>query len=128
MMLKSERGLGMVEIIVALVVVGFGLTMVMRTLPESNRATTQSRNVTKATNLAQQKLEQLSALNAGAVDLAQGAHTDPNNPIDEHYRRSWLVTDDDPYEGMKRVVVRVRYPTASADSTVTLNSIMSTRW
>lgn len=127
-MLKSERGISLVEIMIALMIVGFGLVMAMRALPESNRATTKSRNITKATNLAQQKIEQLSSLVPGDADLAAGTHSDPENPIDLHFQRSWVVTDDDPYTAMKRVVVNVRYPTNSADSTVTLSSILSTRW
>jgi type II secretory pathway pseudopilin PulG len=112
---------------VALVILGIGITMAMQTLPDSNRLTTKARNVTKATNLVQQKLEQLSALPFDDPTLTQGAHSDPANPIDDHYQRRWTVQDGYPYTGMKQVNVTVTFPTQSADSIVTISSIISSR-
>jgi type II secretory pathway pseudopilin PulG len=112
---------------VALVILGIGISMAMRTLPDSNRVTTKARNVTNATNLVQQKLEQLSSLPFDDPFLTNGAHNDPANPIDSHYRRTWTVTDNYPVEGMKQVNVTVKFPTQSADSIVTISSIISSR-
>ena len=63
----------------------------------------------------------------GDADLNAGDHTDADNPIDLHYRRSWTVADDVPIPGMKRVNVTVSFPTASADSTVTLDTYITSR-
>jgi prepilin-type N-terminal cleavage/methylation domain-containing protein len=124
---RGERGVSLIEIMVALIILGIAITMAMRTLPESNTVTTRARNVTKATNLVQQKLEQLRSLPYQDPLLSNGAHTDPGNPIDSHFTRTWTVQDDYPYTGMKRVNVTVTFPTASADSSVTISSIMSGR-
>ena len=126
-MLKSQKGITLVEIMIALVIFGIGIGMAMRTLPESNVTTTRGRNMTIATNLAAEKVEELMGLTFSEADLAQGTHNDPDNPIDLHYERSWLVTDDVPMKGMKRVSVTVNFPTASADSSVTLDTFITSR-
>ena len=120
--------MSLVEIIVAMSIMGLGIVMVMRTLPDSSRATTQARNVSKATNLAQEKLEQLINTPYRDADLANGAHTDTENPIEGAFNRSWGVQDDTPYTDMKTVIITVSYPTSKSDSTVTINSIISARW
>jgi type II secretory pathway pseudopilin PulG len=112
---------------VALIILGIGIAMAMRTLPQSNTVTTRARNVTKATNLVQEKLEQLRAVPFNDPSLANGIHNDAENPLERHYRRSWTVQNDYPLSGMKQVNVTVTFPTASADSSVTIGSIMSSR-
>jgi type II secretory pathway pseudopilin PulG len=127
-MLRSKDGIGLVEILVAMAILGLGITMVMRTLPDSNTATTRARNVSKATNLAQEKLERLMDTPYTDADLASGDHKDPDNPIEGAFTRTWTVQDDTPYTDMKRILVTVGYPTANPDSTVTIDSIISARW
>ena len=126
-MLKCQRGASLVEIMVALVIFGVGLTMAIRNLPEGNAKTTRSRNMSIAVNLAQEKLEDLMALPYSDADLAAGTHTDADNPIRGHFDRSWTVTDDTPITGMKSVSVSVNFPTASADSVRTLRTFISSR-
>jgi len=127
-MLKSKNGMSLVEIIVAMAIMGLGIVMVMRTLPDSSTATTRARNVSKATNLAQETLERLMDTPYTHADLAAGAHNDPDNPIEGAFTRTWNVQDDTPYTDMKQIVITVGYPTAQSDSTVTIDSIISARW
>ena len=127
-MLKSKVGMSLVEIMVAMAIMGLGIVMVMRTLPDSSRATTRARNVSKATNLAQEKLEQLMSTPYADADLADGTHADTENPIEGAFNRSWAVQADTPYTDMKTVMITVSYPSSKSDSTVTINSIISARW
>jgi prepilin-type N-terminal cleavage/methylation domain-containing protein len=126
-MLKNQRGASLVEIMVALVIFGIGLTMAIRSLPEGNAKTTRSRNMSIAVNLAQEKLEDLMALTFTDGDLTAGAHDDPDNPIRNHFTRSWTVVDDTPMDDMKSVSVSVSFPTASTDSVRTLRTFISAR-
>ncbi len=126
-MLKSQKGITLVEIMIAVMIFGIGIGMAMRTLPESSVTTTRGRNITIATNLAAEKVEELMSLPFLHADLTQGSHVDPDNPIDLHYERSWDVIDNMPMQGMKRVSVSVNFPTASADSTVTLDTFITSR-
>ncbi len=83
--------------------------------------------MTTAMNLAVERLEELMSMPYNDAALSQGNHSDPLNPIDLHYTRSWIVVDDNPVLGMKRVSVMVRFPTSSADSSVTLNTFITSR-
>ena len=126
-MLKSEQGVTLVEIMIAMVIFALGVSLAMRMLPESNVATTRGRNLTKATNFAQEKIEHLMAANFAEADLDAGDHVDPDNPIDNHFSRSWNVQTDTPISGMKRVAVTVSFETASKDSSVTLTTFVTSR-
>ena len=126
-MLKSEKGVGLIEIIVAMLIFAIGITAAIRTLPVSNAATSRARNLTISTNLAQQKIEELMGAPIDAADLTAGAHNDQNNPIERIYTRTWIVTDNDPVPDMKTVTVTVTYESGSKDNSVTLSTYLTSR-
>lgn len=125
--LSSEEGIGLVEIIIAILIFAIGISAAIQILPVSNVSTTRSRNITLATNLAQEKVEELAAVPFGHAELAAGTHSDPDNPIDRHFTRSWNVTDDIPLTGMKQLDVTVSFNAMSADSSVTLSTYITSR-
>lgn len=120
MLIQCNKGISLVEIMVAMTVFSIGVTMAMRTLPDSNSATTKSRNMANATNIAQQKLEELLELDYDNADLSDGIHNDTKNPIDSHFIRSWSVQADTPVANMKTVEVTVVYPPGEANDNVAL--------
>jgi prepilin-type N-terminal cleavage/methylation domain-containing protein len=120
MRMSWNRGLSLVEIMVAMTIFGIGVSLAMRTLPDSNSATTKSRNMAKATNLAQQKLEELLQLDYSDDKLGSGIHNDPKNPIDSHFTRTWNVEADTPVADMKTIDVAVVYPPGEANDRVEL--------
>ena len=126
-MLKSQKGVGLIEILIAIVLFGIGVSLALRTLPESNVAMTRGRNITTATNFAQEKVEELMSIPFTDANLNSGAHNDPENPIDRSFTRSWTVTDDSPISGMKTVAVSVSFETGSSDSTVTVTTFITSR-
>ena len=126
-MLKSQKGVGLIEILIAIVLFGIGVSLALRTLPESNVAMTRGRNITVATNFAQEKVEELMSIPFADADLNSGTHADPDNPIERTFTRSWQVTDDSPVTGMKTVAVSVSFETASRDSTVTVTTFITSR-
>lgn len=126
-MIRNDRGSSVVEIMVALIILGIGLTSAMRVLPESSAKTTRSRNKTTAVNIAQEKIEDLMGRPFADADLAAGNHDDPDNPIRGRYSRSWVVSDNTPVSGMKMISVSVTFPTSGADSVATLRTLKSTR-
>ncbi|MCK4537299.1 MAG: prepilin-type N-terminal cleavage/methylation domain-containing protein [Candidatus Krumholzibacteria bacterium] len=123
----SNKGVGLVEIIIAMLIFAVGITAALRTLPDSNRATSRSRNLTIATNLAQQKIEELMGAPYSNADLNAGAHTDPDNPIETIFSRAWSVTDNVPLTDMKQVIVTVTYDSGSKDNSVTLTTYLTSR-
>jgi Tfp pilus assembly protein PilV len=124
---RSTAGITVVEIMIALVLFGIGVSLALRTLPESNVTTTRGRNMSKAVNLAQEQIETLMSIPFSDADLAGGTHTDPDNPLDEHFTRSWTVQDDTPIPGMKRVEVMVSYVSGSPDNSVRLTTLITSR-
>jgi prepilin-type N-terminal cleavage/methylation domain-containing protein len=124
----TNKGVGLVEIIIAMLIFAVGITAALKTLPESNRATSRSRSLTTATNLAQQKVEELMGVPYSNADLNAGNHTDSENPINTIYNRVWDVTDDSPVTNMKLVIVTVTYESGdSEDNSVTLTTYLTSR-
>ncbi|HUV37611.1 MAG TPA: prepilin-type N-terminal cleavage/methylation domain-containing protein [Patescibacteria group bacterium] len=126
-MLQSQKGIGLVEIIIAILIFSIGITAAMRTLPESNAATTRSRNLTVATNLAQEKIEELMGTPINDAQLSAGNHTDPLNPLERIFTRTWSVTDNVPLTDMKQVTVTASYTSGSNDNSVTLTTYLTSR-
>jgi len=126
-MLKSEKGVGLIEIIIAMLIFAIGITAAIRTLPVSNAATSRSRNLTMATNLAQQKIEELMGGPYADANLTAGTHNDQTNPIERIFTRTWNVTDNDPVIDMKTVTVTVTYLSGSNDNAVTLSTYLTSR-
>ena len=126
-MWRNEKGASVLEIMVALVILGVGLVAAMRTLPESSAKTTRSRNKSIALNLAQEKIEDLMGRTYAHADLSAGDHDDPDNPVRNNFNRAWTVTDNTPVSGMKMISVTVTFSTSSADSSATLRTFKSSR-
>ena len=126
-LIRSKQGMSLIEIMVALLLFGIGISLAMRTLPESSKATNRSRNITIATAFAQAKIEDLMLLEYNDADLNTGAHSDPANPLESHYQRSWEVIVDSPVKGMKQVDVSVTFPTTSSDSSAVLTTYITSR-
>jgi Tfp pilus assembly protein PilV len=124
---RNQEGASVVEIMVALVIFGIGVVAALRMLPESSARTTGSRNRTIAVNLAQEKIEELMAEGFKDAELTAGDHDDPGNPLNNHFNRSWSITDDTPVVDMKLISVTVNFPAAGADSVATLRTYKSSR-
>ena len=127
-MLQSQKGIGLVEIIIAILIFGIGIAAAIRTLPESNTATSRSRNLTVATNLAQQKIEELMGAPINDAQLSAGTHTDPLNPLERIFTRTWSVTDNVPLIDMKQITVTVSFSAGNSnDNSVTLTTYLTSR-
>jgi hypothetical protein len=71
-------------------------------------------------SLAQGKVEELRALPSESTDLSAGTHQDAADL--GGFARQWVIDDDVPVTGMRRVTVRVNFHNASADSTVAVTT------
>jgi type IV pilus assembly protein PilV len=83
----------LVELLMALVVLSIGIMSVAALFPTSQAMSTDGRLLTQATDLAQQKLEQLRTLSYSHADLAVGTH--PASPElvgnNNRFSRLWTV-------------------------------------
>ncbi len=108
----------MVEALVGLAVFGVGILLLFQLAPRSSHLGVRARSISEAMSLAQGKVEELRTMPTESADLAAGTHVDGADL--GTFRRQWIVDADTPVSGMRRITVRVGFPTTSADSTVTV--------
>jgi prepilin-type N-terminal cleavage/methylation domain-containing protein len=122
--MTNERGMTLVEVLVAVVIITIGLTAVATGMQLATGGITAGQQETTALFLAEQRLEDIKAF-ALSTAAAQGFTnvTSANFPVESYggianytaYRRTVTITD--PSATMKRVTVDVFYfPVAVASS------------
>lgn len=135
MVLNHQKGLTLVEVLVATTILTIGLLGVALMQVMSITGNTFSKEMEVATQLSQDMIERLkgmpyddNALHGGAhptqIDVGNGLAPapsgDPNNVIDERgqwgagsglrlYTRTWDVDDNSPVQGMKTITVTVSW-------------------
>lgn len=122
----GERGATLIEVLVALVIFG-GVVVGFAVATEgAQRSGDSSRFEAEATTLAIDKLEGLRTLPSTNADLSVGEHTDGANPLRPDgapggvYTRTWRVTDALPMSGMRRIEMRVSWPSPLGGRSVLL--------
>lgn len=121
---KGDKGFTLVELMVAMLVFGIGLTALAQAIPQGMQVRAKSQQLSTASSLAQQEVERLRSLPFNDADLAAGNHADPANPVSTNYTRSWTVLEDQPVPGMKQLTVTVSFPTSTSDSTATFTTFI----
>ena len=114
--LGNRAGFTLVEMMIALLVFGIGIVALARAIPSGMQTREKARRMSVATFLAKEQIESLRSASFEDAALAAGDHNDPDNPIRSHFRREWIVEDNTPIDGMKKVTVRVSFTTDTADS------------
>lgn len=114
----SERGMTLIELMVALVVLALGILAVGRMFPMSSMTQNTDRMTTAAQGYAQQKLEELQNLSWSDPALSDGHHpagiaTESlgNGGWQRFYQVSTLAT---PLDNLKRVIVTVNWTVVTA--------------
>jgi prepilin-type N-terminal cleavage/methylation domain-containing protein len=117
---RSERGMSLVELLVALVVLSIGVLAIGGVFPAGSRAQLQDRLTTTGSYYAQQKLEDLEGLGWGDANLTDGRH--PAGSATEslgsgQWHRFYTVTTmAAPLDNLKRVTVEVDWTFKGARS------------
>ena len=123
-MIGNENGMTMVEMLVVCVVISIAFMGLVAIFPLGMQNINDSRMRTVATDLAQERMEELLDLRMSDTDLNPGEHTDPDNPVRSTFNRYWTVTDDTPVADMKQIEVIVTYPHGSTTRDVTVVAYM----
>ena len=114
------RGFTMMEILVALIVIGIGVFSLTALIPAGTRSNTKAGQQTRGSELASVTMERLLSTPYNDPDIDPGAHNDPSNPYPGSYYVSWTVDQDQPITKCKRITVETHWPTASASNKVRL--------
>jgi prepilin-type N-terminal cleavage/methylation domain-containing protein len=112
-MFDNENGMTLIELLVVCMVIGIAFMGLVAIFPLGMQNVNESRMRTVATDLAQEKMEELLSLRTDDTDLNAGSHEDPANPVRSTFNRFWTVTDNTPIADMKTIEVRVTYPHGS---------------
>lgn len=120
----SAAGFSLLEVLVAMVLAGIGISAIAQIFPMAGRGLGESRRETQATLAGQEKVEQLRALDLSDGDLTAGAHQDTTLISETEYARNWFVENDKPLPGMKRVRMQVVRSGEDSTSAVVLTSVL----
>jgi len=131
---SRNRGVSLIEVIVALAILGFGMLGMAAAQISSYRFSDSSRERTLAHGLAQQQLEIFQSMSTTSIEAAiLAGTTDPLNPIDPDpndaaamaFNRSWAITPDTPEDGVYTVQVTVNWTGNAGAQTVQLETFKS---
>ncbi len=126
---RRERGMSLVEVLVALVILSVGVLAVARMFPAGTRAQAQDHLLTAASDYSQEKIEQLTGKTWSDSTLTVGRH--PAGTATEslgggRWHRFYTVTAmNAPLDNLKRVDVTVTYSGAGKS---TASSVVATTY
>ncbi len=118
----ATAGFSVVEVMVALVVLGLGVLGLANLFPLGSRTQLRDRLTTSAADLAQQKMEQLRLLAWSDPQLDAGTHPTTagetlNLENEGSFQRFWIVENQTgSFADMKRVTVRVVWTFQRSDT------------
>lgn len=110
---RRERGMSLIELMIALLVLAFGLLAVARLFPTGARSQVQDRLIVAANYFAQQQIETLTGRNWSDPLLTDGRHpagTATESLENGQWQRFYQVTTlTGKLDNLKRVDVTVSY-------------------
>ncbi len=107
--LRGNGGFTIVEVIVAIIIFITALLGLMSVTTGVIQGDAISMQMTTATSLAQDGIEDLKRKGFEHADLAAGNHNDPGNPLSILFTRTWNVSDNTPDAGIKTLTVAVNW-------------------
>lgn len=117
---RGERGMSLVEVLVALVVMSIGILAVARLFPAGTRAQQQDHLLTAANDYAQEQVEQLTGRTWSDSLLTVGRHPSGSATVslgNGNWRRFYTVSQmSAPLDNLKRIDVTVTYTGAGITS------------
>jgi type IV pilus assembly protein PilV len=127
----GEGGFTLLEIIIAISILTFGLLAVASMQTTAIRGNDNASNITEATTFAQDTLEDLMALrytNAALDDVNPGVGTPTNHAIPPpigYTGLSYTVDDDNPVSNAKLITVTITWQDKGVQRQTVLTSVKS---
>jgi prepilin-type N-terminal cleavage/methylation domain-containing protein len=118
----ARAGFSLIELMVAMVLLGLGILTVANMFPLGSRTQLRDRLRTSATELAQQKMEQLRMRTWSDADLDVGTHPDADGETlvldgEGTFVRYWVVeAQTGSFADMKKVTTRVVWTYQTPDT------------
>lgn len=100
--MRGVEGFTLIEVMVALVVIGVGALAIGSLFPTATRDIGESERTTRAAEYLQDGMERLMSLSYNDPLLqAWMTHADVKNPLPGGFERTWTVSADHPMNGCK---------------------------
>ena len=119
---RRRKGFSLLEVMVALAVLAFGVLGVTAGHLLAMRVSSNSRTATAAMDLAEEQMELFQSMNAADVIALTGAVGYPNDPeyvSNPDFDRRWLITPDSPEAGVIAITVEVDWTNALGNTITT---------
>jgi prepilin-type N-terminal cleavage/methylation domain-containing protein len=97
----GSRGFTLIEVLMAMAIFSIGILAVGAMQINATNTNTGARIHTEESTWVVDQIERLTALDYNNTDLTAGVHEVVHGP----YNVQWVVTDDSPVAGAKRIVV-----------------------
>jgi type IV pilus assembly protein PilV len=135
---SNENGFTLIEVLIAIAVFAIGILAVGKMQITAIKGNYFANDLTKATTLAQDRMEELISLSyadplnndtndngsAGLDDTnATADHNDPNNPVDGRYTVSWNIATNYPIDNTKEIRVIITWTDKGAQKKVSITSM-----
>ncbi len=127
--LKNKQGFTMVEFLIAAVILSFGLLALINLQLTSIRGNSDSKEMTRAIFLAENRMEQLK--NTPFASLVIGTTQDTNNPMNGQgqsggiFSRSWTIQNHAGSSFMKQITVIVNWTLKGQSHNATYQTVVS---
>jgi prepilin-type N-terminal cleavage/methylation domain-containing protein len=124
---RNQSGFTIVELMVAVLILGLGITALVGSSALATRQIGRGRIVTIANEVATRRLEMLRLaarpIGGGAVCTQAGFASSPSPVTSRGVTESWTITGVAPAKE-RTAVVTVTYPRQGGTSTITLSTII----
>jgi type IV pilus assembly protein PilV len=116
-----SAGFSLIEVTIAMVVLGIGLLSAAQMIPLAMAGVTQARVRTNAVQEAQERLDDLMANDFDDAALNAGTYTETVG----NYNLTWTITDNNPVPGSKRIELTTSWTTVTGAQDASFTTYLS---
>jgi Tfp pilus assembly protein PilV len=118
---RTSDGFSLIEVMFAIAFLGFGLLAVAQMIPLATRQVVSSKQLTDAVAAGQSLIEELKMDDYSGATLTAGTHTRTSG----QYALEWIVTNNEPVTGSKRVDLTVSWNVSGQTETATMSTYIT---
>ena len=118
---RPQGGFSLIEVMFAIAFLGFGLLAVAQMMPLATRQVVSSKQLTDGVAVGQTLMEELKMDDYAGASLTAGSHTRTSGV----YTLDWIVTNNEPVTGSKRVDLTVSWNVSGQTRTTEMSTYIT---